>query len=163
MSRPPATLYYHLRQLEDAGLVRAVGERATGKRPETLYEAVGTHLRLTPTDPEEEAWYAELERYVRVTLRDIERAIAQHVEAPGFDRDDPAPTMHFRAAQFRIGADDRRELARRIAELTDFLGAADARASQSDPDLSLTIAVAPTDERQPSSEERAEAEAQPAE
>lgn len=145
MHRPPATLYYHLRQLEDAGLVRAVGERATGKRPETLYSVVSDHYRIS-TSSEDESWQTELERYVRVHLRDVERAIAHYVEAPEFERESPAPQMHFRSVQLRMSEEDRREFAARLEGLTSFLIEADGRAAESDPTLSIAIAMAPLED-----------------
>jgi|GEM_PF-2490224 len=145
MERPPATLYYHLRQLEDAGLVRAVGERATGKRPETLYEVVSDHFRIAKSS-EDESYQAELERYVRVHLRDVERAIAHHVEKPDFDRENPSPQMHFRSIQLRMGEQDRREFAARLEALTAFLIEADGRAGEDEPTLSVAIAMAPLED-----------------
>lgn len=145
MDRPPATLYYHLRQLEDAGLVRAVGERATGKRPETLYELVSDHFRIAKSS-EDESWQAELERYVRVHLRDVERAIAVHVEDPGFDRESAAPLMHFRSIQLRMGEKDREAFKAKLEALTAFLIEADGRAGDDDPNLSVALAMAPLED-----------------
>ncbi|QDU83840.1 hypothetical protein Pla163_09410 [Planctomycetes bacterium Pla163] len=143
LGKPPATLYYHLRLLEDAGIVRTVGERATGKRPEMLYEAISTRFRVDNASGDR-AWQNELERYVRVHLRDVERAIAAQVEDPSYSRDDPAPLMHFRAVQLRLNEQDRRELAARVEALTAFLIEADGRAGVDEVPLSFALAMAPS-------------------
>lgn len=49
MGRPADSLYFHMRILEKAGLIRPQGERVTDRRPETLYAtcAPGATIRLS--------------------------------------------------------------------------------------------------------------------
>jgi len=44
MGRSTTSLYHHLKQLEDAGLLRVVGERKGPRRPEAIYAAVADYL-----------------------------------------------------------------------------------------------------------------------
>jgi predicted ArsR family transcriptional regulator len=46
LDRPADSLYYHIRILQKAALVLAVGNRGTGTREEALYRAVAPDLRL---------------------------------------------------------------------------------------------------------------------
>ena len=48
MGRPADSLYFHMRILEKAGLIRPQGERVTDRRPETVYRsaAPGASIRL---------------------------------------------------------------------------------------------------------------------
>ncbi|HEX4534479.1 MAG TPA: helix-turn-helix domain-containing protein [Rhizomicrobium sp.] len=44
VGRPVTALYHHLKQLEDAGLVRVVGERKGPRRPEAVYALIADQL-----------------------------------------------------------------------------------------------------------------------
>ncbi|WMJ69227.1 helix-turn-helix domain-containing protein [Stenotrophomonas sp. 24(2023)] len=44
LGRPVTALYHHMVQLENAGLIAVVGQRATGRRPEAVYAVVSRQL-----------------------------------------------------------------------------------------------------------------------
>src|SRR5215469_8082096 len=44
MGRPVTALYHHLKLLEDAGLVRVVGERTGPRRNQAVYAMIADHL-----------------------------------------------------------------------------------------------------------------------
>jgi DNA-binding transcriptional ArsR family regulator len=44
MGRPVTSIYHHLKQLEELGLLRVAGERKGSRRPEALYAPVGDYL-----------------------------------------------------------------------------------------------------------------------
>ncbi|MBL8746207.1 MAG: helix-turn-helix transcriptional regulator [Phycisphaerae bacterium] len=46
MNAPPDGLYHHVRKLLRAGLIRSVGPRHTGRRPEAVYDLVAERLRF---------------------------------------------------------------------------------------------------------------------
>jgi DNA-binding transcriptional ArsR family regulator len=48
VGRPRQNVNYHLKELEQAGLVRRVGERRTGNFVETLYESVASTIVVSP-------------------------------------------------------------------------------------------------------------------
>jgi DNA-binding transcriptional ArsR family regulator len=47
MDRPANRLYYHVRLLVDAGLVRQVGTRASGRHTERIFGRAATRMRFT--------------------------------------------------------------------------------------------------------------------
>ncbi|NIM48343.1 MAG: helix-turn-helix domain-containing protein, partial [Gemmatimonadales bacterium] len=46
LERKPESLYYHVKALREAGLVRRVGNRPGERRSETLYQAVAPEIVL---------------------------------------------------------------------------------------------------------------------
>ncbi|HEY5338237.1 MAG TPA: helix-turn-helix domain-containing protein [Rhizomicrobium sp.] len=44
MGRPVTSLYHHLKQLEEIGVLRVVAERKGARRPESVYATVANHL-----------------------------------------------------------------------------------------------------------------------
>ncbi|MDG3442938.1 helix-turn-helix transcriptional regulator [Nitrospirillum amazonense] len=44
MGRPVTSLYHHLKQMEEIGLLRVVGERRGARRPKAVYAMVADHL-----------------------------------------------------------------------------------------------------------------------
>jgi DNA-binding transcriptional ArsR family regulator len=44
MGRAVTSLYHHLRELEDVGLLRIVGERKGARRPEAVYAMIGEYI-----------------------------------------------------------------------------------------------------------------------
>ena len=80
MGRPTTSLYHHLKQLEEIGLVRIVGERKGPRRPEAIYALVAddyTTVEAVKTD-------AGRKTYARAATRVAEgaaRALSAAVEA----------------------------------------------------------------------------------
>lgn len=143
LGRVPATLYYHLRQLEDAKLVNEVEKRETARRPEAVYALVADQLRLD-RQRSGPAWNREVDRLVRTHLRSIERALLRNLQLGEEHSNDLAPLAQLRVHRSRLGEADRQELQRRLLEVTDFVSEAAERAKDDDPVLSLLLAYAPS-------------------
>lgn len=145
MGKSAATLYYHLRQLEDAGVVREIAERPTGKRPEKVYELVSDHFR-TDAPPKDDAWRGEARRHMRDNLRLLERSLGAYLDDPRFGTERASPRFQFRAARVRLGADALRELAVRLDDLSRFLAEADKSAAPDTTASEVLLAYAPVHE-----------------
>jgi len=141
VGKPAATLYYHLRALEEAGFLREVGERPTGKRPEKIYALVSD--QFVSEGGGDAAYRSELGRHIHDNLRALERSLLTYIEDPRFGADDMVPRLQFRA--IRIHLDDERlsQLALRLIELTQFLSDAEQRSSKSSPATEVIVAYAP--------------------
>lgn len=75
----PKTLYYHLRQMQQAGLVQVAEMRRGSRREETVYRATATRLRVDASrGPEHRAHMA---RSVSALLRLIDREHQQFLKA----------------------------------------------------------------------------------
>ncbi len=144
LGRVPATLYYHVKQLEQAKLVQEVEVRETARRPEVVYALVADRLRLK-RHAGSKAWERELQRLVRSHMRSMERALLRNLIGVEQNTTGNAPLSQFRSQRARINKADRRALQTRLEELMDFLEKAAERAGPKDPVLSLLIAHAPTD------------------
>jgi hypothetical protein len=91
LGRPADGLYYHVRLLARAGLVKPAGTRNRGGRPEALFRAAGPEFALryaaTP-DSHSRAVTAVVAAMMRLGARDFRRALAAggtRVEGPARD------------------------------------------------------------------------------
>jgi DNA-binding transcriptional ArsR family regulator len=77
LGRPPDSLYYHVRALDRAGLVRQAGNRGGGRRREAIYrtDAPELTLRYDPTSPANVRGTVKIiGSMLRLTARDFRRA-----------------------------------------------------------------------------------------
>ena len=81
LGRAPDSLYYHLRKLEDAGLVRRAGTRGAGVREEVLYDTPGELvLDLEAEKPrEQKSLLGVISAALRAGERDLRGALATGV------------------------------------------------------------------------------------
>jgi DNA-binding transcriptional ArsR family regulator len=80
LGRPADALYFHLRALKKAGLVRQVGYRSRGGRKEALFRTVAPELRLRyepRSDTNRRAVSAIVSSMLRLGIRDFRRAFEQ--------------------------------------------------------------------------------------
>ena len=80
------SLYYHVKALVGAGLVRRVEQRSTGGRSEAVYEAVAADIVLDPSNRSKEYLTAVRDVYraaLRATERDLESALESEQKARG--------------------------------------------------------------------------------
>lgn len=80
LGRPADALYFHLRALKKAGLVRQVGYRSRGGRKEALFRTVAPELRLRyepRSDTNRRAVSAIVSSMLRLGIRDFRRAFQQ--------------------------------------------------------------------------------------
>ncbi|MEC4593147.1 MULTISPECIES: winged helix-turn-helix domain-containing protein [Nitrospirillum] len=108
MGRPVTSLYHHLKQMEEIGLLRVVGERRGARRPEAVYAMVADHLSSSSAVGTEEG----RRTYARAALRVAEagaRAVSAAIEGgtPRFEGD-----QRTLAARFHVVRANAAKLAR---------------------------------------------------
>ncbi len=134
LDRAPASLYYHVHELEDAGILRQTGTRPAGRREEGVYELAAERIVINRTK-RSKAFVSALEDVHRSTLRTAEREISPALEvsrrdAPG--RDDAVTLLRLSA---RLSPSDLRKARRMLTDLVAFLGDRD------DPKAAATYSV----------------------
>lgn len=137
LGRSPESLYYHLRALERVGLIEDRSE--TGDE-----RAYDTRARLMVTDPSATA-PAYLQAYKKsaaALLRLAERFFARAVDAQAAAKSRRPKTLRIQQLQVRLDAQAKRELARRLDELVEFLAEAD-RGHGSEA-IAVTLVSSPT-------------------
>jgi DNA-binding transcriptional ArsR family regulator len=80
LGRTPHSLYHHMRQLEDAGIVRSAGRRRSGKRDETIYALTADTFQIhhDPGSAESRRALTRAARAVlRLTARDAAKSIGR--------------------------------------------------------------------------------------
>jgi len=78
----PATLYYHVHALEEAGIAVEIDKRRGGGRPEGVYELVAGRILIDRKETSE-PFLSALADLQRATLRTAERELTHAVEARG--------------------------------------------------------------------------------
>jgi len=99
MGRPPASLYYHFRLLEQVGLLLAVGTRPAGKRQEVLYRPVAARFAMPASSAGAGVKDAmkTMSTAFRMAERDMEAALTSgHARADGLDRNFFGTRLHAR-------------------------------------------------------------------
>lgn len=77
LGRPADALYFHLRALKLAGLIRQAGYRYRGRRKEALFQTISPDLRLQyepRSEPNRRAVTAIVSSMLRLGIRDFRRA-----------------------------------------------------------------------------------------
>jgi DNA-binding MarR family transcriptional regulator len=114
------SLYYHVKALERAGLVRRVEQRPTGHRHEAVYEAVARRLLLDRND-RSERYLAAVRGVYRAALRTTERELLSALEGERKGKGPRRNTMHKRFAARLSPADHAK-----LRTLQDEIGTFDA-------------------------------------
>jgi AcrR family transcriptional regulator len=99
MGRPPASLYYHFRLLEQVGLLLAVGTRPAGKRQEVLYRPVAPRFAMPARSSGSgaEAAMKTMSTAFRMAERDMEAALTSGAaRSDGADRNFFGTRLHAR-------------------------------------------------------------------
>ena len=127
------SLYYHVRALVEAGLIRRVEQRPTGHRNETVYEAVASEIVLDQSNRSEEYLRAVRDVYraaLRATERDLESALESERKGKG-------PRLNTMLQRFtvRLSVADLRQLRAMLAEIGNFI------AEHENPAASKEVAV----------------------
>lgn len=138
------SLYYHVRRLQEAGVLAEHGRRKTGGRDEVVYELPGSEVVFSP-EASSPGFLRELRRAIRMRLRYVERAMLAALGRPGTVRRRRGRNLSLHQHHARLRPARRAELYRRIEELEAFLMEHD------DPSvgefLSVTIAILPVGDR----------------
>lgn len=118
MGRSSEALHYHMRALLDAGLITEAFKRPAPKKPETVYEALGTRVRLPKVDRSPEL-AALTRKTVAAGLRHVMRGYLQAGEAAAKD---PSlrSQMHIVRANVRLKPQDMEEFVALIEKASQF-------------------------------------------
>lgn len=119
MQRSTHALHYHVRLLEEIGLIKRTGTRKSGPRDEALYDVAANRFELAPSRPETRERDADAElpeaRTVRAILRKAEREFIEAlVDDPARLERDGCFAGRLRA---RLSATARREVERHLAAI----------------------------------------------
>lgn len=99
MGRPPSSLYYHFRLLEQVGLLIPAGTRPAGKRQEALYRPVARRLAMpaSPSGVGVESAMKTMSAAFRMAERDMEAALTSgSARTDGADRNFFGTRLHAR-------------------------------------------------------------------
>lgn len=138
MGRPVTSLYHHLKQLEDVGVLRIVGMRKGARRPEAVYAMVADHLssaEAVKTRRGRKTYGRAALRVAEAGARAFSAAVAQG--NPRFAGQRRNATVKY----FILRADDRKmaRLNKLLNELEDAL----AHSSEEGEEIQLTILLSP--------------------
>jgi len=139
IGRPPTSLYHHLKQLLDIGLVRIIGERKGQRRPEAIYALIAdeyTTIDAVKTSAGRQAYARSTSRIAEAAARVLSGAI--EADSARFQGD----ARNIRARFFMVRA-NRQKLAR-INMLIDELEALllDGKPDDGD-EIMLTLLMSP--------------------
>jgi DNA-binding transcriptional ArsR family regulator len=137
VGRAPAAIYYHVHELERAGLVRTSGARRSGSRTEALYRPVAERIVIDRT-VRSQAFVGALADLHRAALSRAEREITAAItrenrEPPGNE------STSFLRLTARLTRKDAGEARRRLNELARFMSERSRR--EGGELLSLTAAL----------------------
>lgn len=124
LRRPAGSLYYHVRQLLAAGLIREVDRRRAGKRWESIYAPVASRIRIDTTN-RSAAFFDELRYAQRSLLRVTERELQQALERAWGQQDDVSQTALLRRMNMRLRPRAAAQFTKMLKELEAFVVAHD--------------------------------------
>ncbi len=120
MGRSAESLYYHLRALEQVGLVVEHGLPSGGGHGEMLYETVAEQLVTDPTQTAPE-YLAAFQRSAAALLRLTDRQLSAAIERQAEEGTQRPVSLRIQQLQLRLSPSAQRELARRLDELLEYL------------------------------------------
>ena len=138
MGYPVTALYHHLKQLEDAGVLRMVAERRGVGRPETVYALIAEYLssaKAVKTRPGRKAYGRAASRVADAGARAFAAAVMRG--SPKF-----AGKHRNTMAKFYLLRADKDKLAR-LNELLDELDDAAVHSREDGEEVQLTILLSP--------------------
>lgn len=144
VGRPREVIYYHLHRLVEAGFVREVGRRATGRRPVGVYRAAATDVRIDASDPGVD-WREALSGLYRAALRALERDVSASVAAGHRPGRAPQSNFFLMARRLRLDEQGLREMNLLFNAVIE--GALRRATSRTGPVYSFAVALAPVGER----------------
>ena len=140
MRRSAESLYYHIRKLENAGLVVQVDTRIANGREEAVYSLCAPRMRVD-TSNRQPKFIAALIRGARILLRFSERSLSRAFEDPNVRMQ--GDNRECRIIQLISRVDNKKlaELNRRILDLEEFMQSCDDPGS--DQKFVLTVCLSP--------------------
>lgn len=146
MGRPPASLYYHVKILQKAGILRQSGTRGDGSSRETIYEPVASRFELetgkgtaAKTDASKTVASA-----LRMTQKDFDAALSGETtgaSTEGAERNFYLSRVHARLSPRVLG-----RVNRHLQAIEDLLRREEERGGRPGPKdqfVSLTVALLP--------------------
>lgn len=124
MGRVPETLYYHVRRLENVGILEQVGSRASGGRDEAVFQLKGERLRVDPRQSSPRFLKA-MAKGCGSLLRFAQRSFVVALEGKADRRLVPQRSLRVEQATVRLSPRNLAELNRRLDGLQDFLADTD--------------------------------------
>lgn len=109
VERSAATVIYHLRRLEEVGLVEIVERRPAVRKPESVYQPTDTRFRLPEDERTRELRIRTVQAGLRYSMRGWERAARTGAKG-----------MHVIQAQLRLRPEDAEQFLRLIEEASKF-------------------------------------------
>lgn len=150
MGRPATAIHYHVRVLEKAGLLRRVGKKQSGRRPEALYLPVADLFKMEQARdaPEETAAMAlkAMATAFRMAERDMKAAFTNpNSKSAGPYRNVFGARMHCRLSKKKLA-----ELNRHLRDIEKMLlrGHRTHEPSPDDAFVSFTVALMPLRNRE---------------
>jgi predicted ArsR family transcriptional regulator len=142
LGRPVTSLYHHLKQLEDAGVLRVVAERKGARRPEAVYAMVAEYLssaEAVRTQRGRKTYARAAARVADAGARAFSAAVAHG--KPRFEGDPRNAMVRY----YLIRADSKKlaALNRLLAELEDVA----THSSEEGEEIQLTILLSPCSRR----------------
>ncbi|MBN2564926.1 MAG: helix-turn-helix transcriptional regulator [Candidatus Eisenbacteria bacterium] len=136
--RPPASLYYHVHELEAAGLIARAERRPSGGRPEATYRAVADRI-LVDRDVRSPAFAKALADLHRATLNKADREIADALRRERIGGAPEGEAVVLLRLSACLSKADAQEARRRLHELAEFMG--ERRQERGEEELALTAAM----------------------
>ena len=124
MGRVPETLYYHVRRLEQVGILEQVGCRAGSWRDEAIYELKGKRLRVDPSQSSPRFLRA-MAKGCGSLLRFAQRSFLRALEDKAERTIIPKRSLRIEQATVRLSSRDPAEMNKRLDSLQDSLTDAD--------------------------------------
>lgn len=124
MGRVPETLYYHVRRLENVGILEQTGSRAGRGPGEAIYQLKGKRLRVDPSQSSPRFLKA-MAKGCGSLLRFAQRSFERALEARAERRIAPKRTLRIEQVTVRLSAENLASLNARLDSLQDFLAEAD--------------------------------------
>ena len=136
LGHEPASLYYHVHGLEEAGIVLEVDRRKDGGRPESVYAPVAERIIIDRTETSK-AFLSALSDLQCSTLRAAERELAASIAAAGrAGKQDPTTLLRLEA---RLKPRDQARARKMLREVVEFLAESDDATAEDT--FSLTVAM----------------------
>jgi DNA-binding transcriptional ArsR family regulator len=143
--RPATSLYHHLRVLEDAGILEAVGTRPKGKRFETVYAVAESMLGIAH-DPDDPTSRPKIAKTVEAAFRSASRDLVAALDRDDLQPEGPGRNVFSLVLTSRMSPEQLARINERLRALEELIAEECANDPGPGPDdqfLSLTLCLAP--------------------
>ncbi len=120
LGRSPASLYYHVHELEDAGLIRKKTTRRSGTKAETIFETAAERIRIDRTK-RSKAFVEALGDLHKAALSQATREVTAAVSA-GSGRGSEDDSLMLVRLSARLSRRDAKKAQQMLNDLAAFMG-----------------------------------------